>query len=548
MDAQGEKRLRSIGAPFIAPGPSGVTVRDRLKGLTPEDERVLRLVGQHLGSLASRDLAVRCAEGLDHGPQKWATRKRELTELSSARWAGSITRATHDQWALSRRGQAAHLQTLDAGIKTLTRRLSLPLGTKGTQRAPGGYRSGQEWFVKSRRLAALQERRLHVTSEREAGIVRVVRGGKKLANTRHNLAAAGLSEAQWRARWEAARWFLSSDGESGKRFGNETIRVTPDGQVSLRLPTPLGHLANARRGRYVLAATVAFRHRGQEWADRVQGDRSVAYRIHWNPSRDRWYLDAFWTRPVVKTLPLDAACAAGVAGVDTNADHFAAWHLDVHGNPVGDPQRFFYDLTGTAAHRDAQIRHAITRLLHWAKHRRVTAIAIEDLDFADSKTRENHGNNKRFRKLISGIPTAKLKARLVSMAAEHDLVIVAVDPAYTSVWGAQHWQKPMATPTRSTTRHDAASIAIARPALGHPIRRRTTPPRQHQSDAGGHRTAQAPSDDRGREGTRHPATERAHDARPRTGPTRTRATSAPKIVRDARSEHQWVQDSLLLTE
>ncbi|MGW4442494.1 hypothetical protein [Streptomyces sp. NPDC004682] len=52
--------LRNMSAPFVAPGPSGVAVRDRLKHLSAEDERVLRLVGDHLGSLASRDPKVRC--------------------------------------------------------------------------------------------------------------------------------------------------------------------------------------------------------------------------------------------------------------------------------------------------------------------------------------------------------------------------------------------------------------------------------------------------------------------------------------------------------
>ncbi|MGI5291569.1 hypothetical protein ACQEVF_50815 [Nonomuraea polychroma] len=37
--------LRTIEAPFVAPGPCGVAVRDRLKNLTPADEQVLRLVG-----------------------------------------------------------------------------------------------------------------------------------------------------------------------------------------------------------------------------------------------------------------------------------------------------------------------------------------------------------------------------------------------------------------------------------------------------------------------------------------------------------------------
>ncbi|MFJ3620936.1 hypothetical protein ACIPSH_22720 [Streptomyces iakyrus] len=117
--------LRDVAAPFVAPGPSGVAVRDRLQHLTPEDEHVLRLVGAHLGSLASKDLKARCMDGLDHSADTWAARKRELTASSSSRWAGSITKATHDQWALARRGQAAHgAQHWQQPLSTPTRKTS----------------------------------------------------------------------------------------------------------------------------------------------------------------------------------------------------------------------------------------------------------------------------------------------------------------------------------------------------------------------------------------------------------------------------------------
>ncbi|PZT75370.1 MULTISPECIES: IS200/IS605 family element transposase accessory protein TnpB [unclassified Streptomyces] len=558
--SKAKKELRPIDAPFVAPGPSGVAVRDRLKHLTPEDDKVLRLVGEHLGNLASADLKTRCADGLEHSNETWAARKQGLTAASSSRWAGAITKASHDQWALSRRCQTAHIQGLEAGVRTLMHRLSQPLGEKGTKRAPGGYRSKGEWFQKSRRLAVLEHRLDVARAEREAGVVRVVRGGRRLLGNRHNLAAAQLTETQWRERWEAERWFLAADGESGKRFGNETIRVTPDGEVSIKLPAPLAHLANARHGRYVLASTAAFAHRGAEWRDRIEADRAVAYRIHLDVTKDRWYLTASWTIPPIKTIPLATARAAGMAGVDTNADHFAAYHLDQHGNPVGEPVRFFYDLSGSADRRDAQIRHAISRLLHWAKRCGVKAIGLENLDFTAEKTREKHGRHKRFRQLISGIPTGKLKARLVSMAAEHGLAIVAVDPAYTSMWGDQHWSKPLTSNKRKMSRHDAASVAIGRRALGHPIRHgvspartelrawgRTAPPPQHRSDAAGHRTAQAGPCARGREGTRPPVTDRAHDARRRIGAQRTREPSASNTVRDARCTGSWQQMPLLDT-
>ena len=56
-----------IAAPFVAGAPAGARVRTRLR-VSPQDAAVLRAVGLHLGSLAGRDLAARCAEGrLDAG-------------------------------------------------------------------------------------------------------------------------------------------------------------------------------------------------------------------------------------------------------------------------------------------------------------------------------------------------------------------------------------------------------------------------------------------------------------------------------------------------
>ncbi|GGS96033.1 hypothetical protein GCM10010270_80040 [Streptomyces violaceus] len=280
--------LREMAAPFVALGPSGVAARDRLKHLTAQDENVLRLVGDHLGMLASRDLKARCAAGLDHDTDQWAARKRALTEASSSRWAGSITKVTHDQWALARRGQLAHIKSLQAGVRTIAHRLSLPVGEKGGKRAPGGYHTRQQWHAKTRRLHVLEDRLQRARADWEAGRVHVVRGGKRLLNTRHHLEQAQLTEEQWRTRWQAGRPFLEADGESGKRFGNETIRVTPGGEVPLKLPAPLAHLANAPHGRSVLASKVAFAHRGEQWADRIQANRAVAYRIHEDTARGRW--------------------------------------------------------------------------------------------------------------------------------------------------------------------------------------------------------------------------------------------------------------------
>ncbi|MEU0675362.1 IS200/IS605 family accessory protein TnpB-related protein [Streptomyces sp. NPDC006172] len=540
-------QLRPAQAPFAALGPTGVAIRTRLKELAAQDEKVLKLVGAHLGSLASRDLAGRCRDGLEHSSRTWAVRKQALTAESSSRWAGSITKATHDQWALSRRGQFAYIQSLEAGVRAIGHRLSLPLGERGSKRAPGGYRTRQEWHAKTRRLHLLEDRLERERADWAGGVVHVVRGGRKLARARHNLHAAGLDEAAWRERWETARWFLAADGESGKKCGNETIRVGPDGEVSIRLPAPLCGLANAPHGRYVLAGRVAFRHRGTEWADRVAANRAVAYRIHLDVARGRWYLTASWQIAPTQTIAMATALADGVIGVDTNDEHLAAWRLDTDGNPIGSPRRFSFDRSGTATHREAQVRHALTRLLNWAKTCGVKAIAIENLDFTADKIREKHGRKKHFRRLISGMPTGTLRARLTSMADQTGIAIIAVDPAYTSRWGAQHWQKPLTSNKRKTTRHDAAAVAIGRRAQGHPIRRRTAPPPHDRSDRAGHRTVQADRRTPGREGNR-----------PRIPGPRTRcvppgrgenAVDQNAQHRSGRSAEQefWQQDSLPLS-
>lgn len=495
--------MRELRAPFVAPAPAGVSTRTRLR-VSWQDAAVLTEVGLLLGSLAARDLATRCRQGTSTDAASWADRKRALTPSSSARWAGSITRATHDQWALARRAQAAELAWLRGETARIAARLARPLGAKADKRAglARGCAGPGERHAKSRRLQALGNRLDALEADWEAGRVRVVRGGRGLARLRHRLKEAGLSAEAWRERWQAARMFLSAEGESGKRYGNETVRVTESGQLSIRLPAPLTHLANAPYGRYVLTASVAFHHRAGEWRERITADRAVAYRVHHDVSRDRWYLTASWQRAVVPTPPLPAARARGVVAVDMNDDHLAAWHVDVHGNPVGRPRRFTYDLSGTASRRDAQIRHALTRLLHYARRCGVSSIAVEDLDFGDAVSRERHGRARRFRRLVSRFPTARLRARLTAMAAERDIAIIVVDPAYTSRWGAQHWRQPLSTGNSEATRHDAAAVAIGRRALGHPVRRRAAPPRLHRSDEHGHRTAQAGAEAREREGPR----------------------------------------------
>ena len=327
----------------------------------------------------------------------------------------------------------------------------------------------------------------------------VVRGGKALLRTRGSLAAAGLTQAQWREQWESARLFLTADGEAAKAWGNETIRWHPDqGWLEIKLPAPLAHLANRPHGRYRLSCPVAFCYRGDQVAAQAASG-AVRYDISCDPARGRWYIDASWTAAPAPAPSLDDLRASPVVAIDVNHGHLAAAVIAADGNVLGVPATIVLALAGLpSATRDGRLRAAISALIAAAKARGARAIVIEDLDFAEARAegRERAGNRpsrgrrgRDFRRLLSGIPTGKLRDRLVQMAANAGLQVIVVDPAYTSRWGAEHWLRPLREHHPEATGHHAAALVIGRRGLGHRARRRATGTRTAPEEAA--RPAQA---------------------------------------------------------
>jgi hypothetical protein len=179
--------------------------------VSAEDAAVLRAAGSHLGSLAGGDLRARCQEGRLDARGRAASRrerKRQLTALSSSRWAGSITRTTEDQVRLAERNLGAERASPRSRIKAIGARLPAPAG--GRDGTAQGYASPAERYGKQVRLQVLKARLRPVDQQLGAGKVAVVRGGKRLLGTRCRLAEAGLTEARWRERWQAKRLFLTA--------------------------------------------------------------------------------------------------------------------------------------------------------------------------------------------------------------------------------------------------------------------------------------------------------------------------------------------------
>ena len=453
------------------------------------DRVVLESLGTHLGHLASTDLARRCAEGTLDAKGKAdsnKTRKRAVTTESSSRWAGAITRTTENSYGLAKRNLEAERTSLKARIKKISGRVKVPAGEKKGQTR--GYATPDERWQKQKqkRLQVLQARLVEVESQLASGHLSICRGGKRLAHKRHNLEVAGQTAIRWRAEWEASRWFICADGESDKAWGNETIRWHPtEGWLEIKLPAVLANLANRPQGRYRLSAPVVWSHRGDEVAAQATSG-SLRYDISYDTTKDRWYIDASWGLDTEPIATLDQLRRGPVVSVDMNVGHLAVAVLDCYGNPIGVPTTIPLVLDGLSnTTRDARIRDAISRTIAIDKHHHAGAIVIENLGFDEARTegRERTGNRpsrgkrgKTFRRHISGLPTAKLRDRLSQMAYNSGVAVIVVSPAYTSMWGAQHWLDPLRAehPTNSLTGHHAAAVAIGRRGLGQRLRRRST--------------------------------------------------------------------------
>lgn len=523
MTKQGRAKsgLRMLADPFVVAPPRGVRTRTRVH-LTDGEEAAIERIGVFLGGQYRAALADRIALGVVTSKEQadWhRERKNALTAGASSRWAGAITRTAMDSYDLGMRGLSAHIDSLTAAICTIAARLAVPVGDevrdpdRPRARPVKGYRTEAERFQKSRRKAQLEARLAEALRRRETGRPRIVVGGGRLWRNRQHLDQAGMTRAQWESRWTDGRMFLTADGESGKKYGNETIRVTAEGILDIKVPAALASHAGERL--MITAAVSLSTHRGEEWAERIATRKCVRYDLH-RDHRGRWYLDASWSYgQEVPAVPLTVLQTRRTLGVDLNDGHLGVTVIDAHGNVIGTPQRLDFSITGTTGHRDAQVRHVITRLLHLATKHGCASISIENLGFADARAtgRETMGRGKRgkrFRRTVAGIPTARFRTRLVGMAATAGLSVIAVDPAYTSRWGKQHWLRPLQSSDRAVDGHRAAAVVIGRRSLGHRARRKPVGPLGRQRTRDGQPTGPATRGTASR--SRVTARPRAHDA------------------------------------
>jgi hypothetical protein len=296
---------------------------------------------------------------------------------------------------------------------------------------------------------------------------------------------------------------------------------------------------------------VGFSHRGDEWAAQATTG-AVRYDIARDPAKGCWYLAASWRLSVVQPPLLQELRGHWVLGVDLNAGHLACWVLDASGNPVGPPHTIPLDLNGQAANtRDGRLRAAISAIVRLATERGCRSILVENLDFADARHRgrETLGRGvrgKSFRRIVAGIPTRRFRTLLVGMAANHGLWVIAIDPAWTSVWGRRYWQQPLQQSIKRSvivSGHHAAAVVIGRRGLGVGARRRSGVPGHDRRIVAGELPARPDHQRVGREGPGPPGGQRAAAPPRKTRPAE-RNRLGDQVIQDRLGSPG--QDALLL--
>jgi len=218
----------------------------------------------------------------------------------------------------------------------------------------------------------------------------------------------------------------------------------------------------------------------------------------------------------------------------------------------GEPATIALDLDGLpASTRNGRLRAAVAAIIRLARAGQCRSIMVEDLDFTDARQtgRETLGRGKRgkrFRRTVAGMPTRAFRDLLVGMAANANLWVVTVDPAWTSRWGQRYWQEPLTESTKTSvavSRHHAAAVVIGRRGLGLGARRRPGVTRPHRRMGKGELPARPGGRAVGCEGPGPPGGQRAA-AQPHKTCQAERIRLGNQAVQDRLGPPQ--QDSLLL--
>ena len=330
---------------------------------------------------------------------------------------------------------------------------------------------------KRRRLETLRRRLRVLEAERQAGLVRLCFGSRRLWRKQDHLEANGYAKhEEWLEDWRDARsneFFVlgSRDETAGCQLCQASIAEDGSLTLKLRLPDALATVY----GKYVVVSGVRFAYGHEQVLAALasNADYAVCRREHGEKSARatdlgqaisyRFKRDAKGWRVFVTTEMMDVAMVTdrrhGAIGVDLNADHLAVCETDACGNYVN-AFRVSLVTYGKSRHQaEALIGDAVARVVDYA--RRVgKPIVVERLDFRQKKA-VLEGESRKYSRMLSSLSYAKTLACFLSRGHRQGVEICQVTPAFSSVVGRVKFMDRYGLSV-----HQGAALVLARRLLG----------------------------------------------------------------------------------
>lgn len=270
---------------------------------------------------------------------------------------------------------------------------------------------------------------------------------KDIHKKRHNL---------WKNEFSSKRKSsMSIQGKSISAQGNPSFRYD-DKYKTLTLKVPCRGENGDIIEKTVVFENVIFKYRKDEiltalslkgydrkpiqWTLTDYGDYYIVY-VTYTPQKLKDRLYANWS------------VSTGITAYDINYGHIDYAVLNQYGYPI------YHDTLMYDVNNNSSIRSALERVFKTADDFH-TVIAKEKIDSKSIKS-INPYNNKKANRKISELATAQFEEAAKSLSYEYEILVVEVEPAYTSMLSKIKFVREF-----GISIHVGAAIAIGRRAMG----------------------------------------------------------------------------------
>lgn len=308
---------------------------------------------------------------------------------------------------------------------------------------------------KQRNLPRQQAKLARLRADREAGLVRICFGSKRLFREQFNAPERDSKafKAQWKQDWQASRsaqFFLvgSKDETAGCQSCVATVQA--DGRLSLRVRLP------DTMGKHVVLTNVHFAYGHEAILASLKAQRALSYRFVRDDKGWRVFLSTDHDAVPVKTR---RTLEVGAIGLDLNANHVALAEVDRFGNLIRAEKLVCHSHSKSTD----QAKALIGDLAKAIAARCAAAgkpLVLEQLDFRQRKKAIGE-LNPRAARLLSSFYYSKMGSALRTACFRAGVEVIDVNPAYTSTIGAINHAQP-----RGISVHQGAAMAVARRGMG----------------------------------------------------------------------------------